>query len=35
MPPDCGGECRGIIEDLYLEFSVLYDLKPEGHSGRH
>ena len=29
MPPDCGGECRGIIEDLYTEFSRLYDLKVE------
>jgi hypothetical protein len=30
MPPDCGGECRGIIEDLYLEFSTLYDLEHGG-----
>jgi hypothetical protein len=27
MPPDCGGECRGIIEDLVAEFSTLYNLK--------
>jgi hypothetical protein len=29
MPPDCGGECRGIIEDLFAEFSMLYALKPD------
>jgi hypothetical protein len=34
MPPDCGGECRGIIEDLVAEFSLLYDVKTEGYSGR-
>jgi hypothetical protein len=34
MPPDCGGECRGIIEDLYAELSRLYDLKPEGATSR-
>jgi hypothetical protein len=35
MPPDCGGECRGIIEDLYAEFSGMYDLRPEGVASRH
>ncbi|HEV7799931.1 MAG TPA: hypothetical protein VGP15_02535 [Burkholderiales bacterium] len=34
MPPDCGGECRGIIEDLFAEFSMLYELKDEQHSSR-
>jgi hypothetical protein len=34
MPPDCGGECRGIIEDLYAEFASRYDLKPDTYSGR-
>jgi hypothetical protein len=29
MPPDCGGECRGVIEDLFDELSAQYDLKPE------
>ena len=32
MPPDCGGECRGIIEDLYAEFSRLYELQVESYS---
>jgi hypothetical protein len=32
MPPDCGGECRGIIEDLYSEFSVKFDLTEESYS---
>lgn len=32
MPPDCGGECRGIIEDLYDEFSTKYDVKAESYS---
>jgi hypothetical protein len=35
MPPDCGGECRGIIEDLYAEFAMLYDMKAEGAPTRH
>lgn len=34
MPPDCGGECRGIIEDLYAEFAMLYDVKSENYSGQ-
>jgi hypothetical protein len=34
MPPDCGGECRGIIEDLYAEFALLYDVRAEGNSSR-
>jgi hypothetical protein len=34
MPPDCGGECRGIIEELYAEFAQLYDVKAESSSGR-
>jgi hypothetical protein len=29
MPPDCGGECRGIIEDLVAQFSNLYVLRTE------
>jgi hypothetical protein len=32
MPPDCGGDCRGIIEDLASEFSELYDLRQESGS---
>jgi hypothetical protein len=29
MPPDCGGECRNIIEDLVAHYSHLYDLRAE------
>jgi hypothetical protein len=29
MPPDCGGECRNIIEDLVAHYSRLYDLRAE------
>ena len=29
MPPDCGGECRGIIEDLVAQYGRMYDLKAE------
>lgn len=32
MPPDCGGECRGIIEDLYAEFATRFDLTEESYS---
>jgi hypothetical protein len=27
MPVDCGGDCRGIIEDLVAEYSLRYDLR--------
>jgi hypothetical protein len=29
MPADCGGECRGIIEDLIAQYGQLYDLKAD------
>ena len=32
MPPDCGGECRGILEDLYAEFAAQYELTTESYS---
>ena len=34
MPPDCGGECRGIIEDLFAEFSQRYEIKRDPFNGR-
>ena len=29
LPPDCGGECRGIVEELVAEFSGAYELRPD------
>lgn len=29
LPPDCGGECRGIIEELVAELSGEYELRAD------
>ena len=29
LPPDCGGECRGIMEELVVEFSDEYELRAD------
>jgi hypothetical protein len=34
LPPDCGGECRAIMEELVAEFSDRYDLAPDATDGK-
>jgi hypothetical protein len=35
VPPDCGSGCRELVEELAMEFSLLFDLRGDENHTTH